>query len=447
MLPIAKAVMSAGEYRPLFFIFRKDKFHQSHYRQLENLNIEWTSPKRLSYLDHRKPGAGKFRNLIPGGINSPITLAADYMKMLRGAELVLRRENVCLLILMGDRQIGWETSLIKQANRLNVSSLIVPFALSGPSGDALYRLKKRESDRAQYQLKGTVNRAAAALFPNWVYKHYGQPLLFYPGSVGLIAWMLGIMPKRPWLLVGGDATRVAVENKVIYDRFSASGVDPEKMTITGHPLMDANVVCDGDSGETLMMEYKVEEGQRFVLFAVPHMAEHSLLDWDAHMAVIERTIRSIVALPNIRLVLNLHPKSELARYEYLSKQYDTVISTESIYKLISICDIYIGGNSSTVMQAIGMGKPALILDYFDTVEDDYGDAPGTIIVKILDDPESFEPILNKLINDEAHYSALKQQQIAHGEDWVKLDRRCTSRVLAEMGDLINRHTNGRADAV
>ena len=450
MLPLAREVLAEGVYRPLFFVFRGGKFQTGDYQRLEQLNLEWTSPERLSYLE-KQPEPGAIAKVLPGGLRSLVSLAVEYRHKLCGADRMLRNERICLLVLMGDRQIGWETSLIKRANQLNVASLIVPFALSGPSADAVYRLRKKKRDLVLYQVKGGANRIAARLFPNWVFEHDGQPLLFYPGSVGFVARAMGIMPEYPWVLAGGAATRVAVENKVIHDRFVGLGVDADKMVITGHPLLDANVVNDVADGERLRQACDVEDGGKLVLFAVPNMAEHSLLAWDRHLLVIEEVIASMVALPGVRLVLNLHPKSDFSRYEYLQQKFHTIISRESIYSLISVCDIYVATTSSTVMQAIGLAKPTIILDYFNFGEQEYGGAPGTIMVKVLDEPESFAPALNKLLEDEVYYHGLQQQQRTRGQDWVRLDGRCTSRVLAEMRKLIDTGTAGyspaRTDAV
>ena len=440
MLPVAEKLRDEENTKPVFFLFRKGRFNSEHYRMIERLDIEWMEPDALAYLPRERDFSlgKKFSKLLPGGLGSLWMLGLHYKRLLHMAKSVLQRESVCALVLMGDRHVGWETSLIAQANKIGVPSLIVPFAASGPKGGALFRLKKGD-DLAMYQVRGVMNRLSAGLYPEWVYEYDGQRLLFYPGSNALVARIMGIMPDKPWTLLGGSATCAAVENRILFDRFIEQGVSRDKMVITGHPQLDASIKYLNDIDISQKRdELRANGEQRLIVFAIPHMAEHALLPWDQHMKLIEYTIERIRQFEDYCLVLNLHPKSDRSRYEYLENKYGIAISLESVYSLIPLCDVFMAAHSSTVMQAIGLRKPSIVLDYFGIGADMYGDAPGVALVNITEHPNTLSNELERLLRP-SFLAELHQKQSCESNNWIIYDGRSTDRVVEQLLTLISVH--------
>ena len=121
---------------------------------------------------------------------------------------------------------------------------------------------------------------------------------------------------------------------------------------------------------------------------------------------------------------------------YLEDKYDVTISTDSIYTLIAICDVYLATHSSTVMQAIGLHKPSIVLDYFGTGKEVFGEAPGVVLVNITEAPETLLAALEDMLDPEFH-DRMKRAQSLEADDWIIVDGRSTARVVELVHELIS----------
>lgn len=453
MLPIASKVAADGKYQSLFFLHHeRDRGKDEYTSLLHQLGLPVIDSGCLAgttssgwHQPHVRKQLSSFlkkcaRRAIPATLRQVCDAAIEYTHKIREANALLERESVAALVLIGDRHVGWETALIKAANQRGIPSLIVPFALSAPEIAARLRLRKQDVDRS-YGMQTFSNRIAGALFPNWVYKFEGSRLLFSPGVQSVVAWALGIMPKNPWTMGGGAATRMAVESPRLRRVFIEQGVPEEKLLVTGKPSVDQVWEAMQSTNRYIIREeLGIPEAGQVLLCAVPQLAEHHLVSWPQHWQEIEFLFATFAQLKNVSVLLSLHPKSNPWDYQQLADRYGAILAKRRIYELLPACDVFVATFSSTVMQAIGLSKPTVIVDFYGLDYTFYDDAPGVIVLRSRDQLAS---TLARLFSDPQYYNLLSEAQCQQASEWILLDGRCTERVVDELYRLVENPVRNR----
>ncbi len=445
MLPLAEKLAEDGQYEPVFFIFRD--ISSTHLDGLKDRAIRVIGPKahglKHSLVQDKVDSLNEGRNdekasryrlwkqkLFASTFFSFFWHLIKYGLQRVKAKKIIENEQVSLLVLVGDRHVGWETSLIKAANDSNISSLIVPFALSDPLGAAKYRLASIQSNL--YFIKSWLDRLISRLFPNWTYHIQDRSLFFVPVANALAAQFWGIMPKTPWALGGGAATCMAVESPHLKEMFVEQDISKDKLIVTGKPSADQIYgLMQNTDVDKMYQEWGVTRTQKVLLCSVPQLAEHGLLPWEEHWREIDFLLATLTAHPDAVVVLSLHPKSDPDAYKNLASKYGAIIAEQRIYSLLPGCDIFVATYSSTVVQAIGVGKPTIVVDFYDLNYTLYDDVPGVVVVN---QRKKFGVILNRLVADREYYERLSKAQKENSSEWALLDGQCTRRVV----DLIYR---------
>jgi hypothetical protein len=332
--------------------------------------------------------------------------------------------------------VGWETALIRAGLEKGVPALITPYTLSDPQGAVQYRL--RRPDVRSYQVRGPLERWLASRHPNWVQAYAGQQLFFLPPPAALAAGWLKLLPARPWTLGGGDAACMAVENEQLRRMFLEQGVPAEKMIVTGKPSSDRIFSeVQQTSPEQIRSELGLQAGERMLLLSVPHLGEHGLVPWEEHWRNTEflfATLAQVAAgQTNLRVVLSLHPKSNLEDYQPLADRYGALLARQRIYQLLPACQLFVSNYSGAVMVAAGLGKPTVVIDFYGLNYTYFDQEPGMIVLR---DQARLAPTLEKLLSSPADYQKLASAQAGRAADWLVLDGQCTQRVAGLLEGLI-----------
>lgn len=434
MLPIAKAIRDQGKFIPLFAL---DAKVAPLVTLLDGMNAVRTEggPLKTSATASSSPSKSpsikqKVFSLLPSLIQALVLFRAERN---RARKLLSNHPNVRLIIVSGDRNVGIETAVIVEGKRRGIPSLIVPFAMSFPEAAAEPRLRTGPQG-GKYAVCTPIHRLLRRLFPSWVWIYKGVPLFFHPPSFALAGWFLGIMPKKPWIIGGGEAKMMAVESDALRDQLLAQGMKPEKMIVTGKPGLDdiarqlASVNVDD-----MRRKLGIVPDEKMILCSVPNFAEHDLLLWDRHLVEMQFLFDEM-ARTGAKVLLNLHPRSDRKHYQPLADKAGVPISDERIYALLPACDILVTSYSSTVAQAVALCKPSVVVDFYGFDYPVYDTAPGAIVLR---DRTRFFPTLQKLLTDSAAYSTYVEEQKAHGKDWAILDGKNTERVLQVIDNLIS----------
>lgn len=206
MLPIARRLLNDGQC-PILLLLNPNEIDQEEVDHYKNEGGLILMVQQLLYSDKDNKSKGLLYRLLPYLFKSSIDYFIGIMEKKKSVNYYLENNNIVALVLMSDRIIGWETVIIREANKRKIPSLIVPVSLSFPDAAAEYRLS-RSNWEIDFGMRNMINRMVAILFPDWVYEYKEQRLLFIPGYQALIAWLLGVMPQKPWTLGGGSASRM-----------------------------------------------------------------------------------------------------------------------------------------------------------------------------------------------------------------------------------------------
>ena len=438
MLPIARRVAADGGYSPLFFFH--NPIEDSQLDVLHQEGIRCVGPginRHGEGLVSQSPRIASLKKAIwwvlPRALRQMAFSATEYGRIRRQARSLLKREPVAALVLVSDRHVGWETALVRVANRQGIPSLIVPYAASDPDSDVITRLNQADSYK-WFGMESLSNRVAGALFPRWLYRYHGKPFLFLPAPQAVVAWALGIMPANPWAEAGGEASLVAVESPQLREMFIRQGVSEAKLVVTGKPSVDSMYQMLNQADRRLVRsELGILPGRHVLLLAVPQLAEQGTMPWAQHWQEIGYLLSTFARLHKVSVVLSLHPKSNPSDYAPLAQRYGAIIAKRRIYEILPASDVFVAANSSTVMQATGIGKPTVVVDFYGLDSSFYANLPGVITVRARD---QLEGTLERLFSDPTYYETLVEAQRQRASQWVLLDGKCTDRVVEKLYSLI-----------
>ena len=271
-------------------------------------------------------------------------------------------------------------------------------------------------------------------FPQILYTYNNKEIFFSPFYTALPGLLFGILPPKPWTLGGGNATKMAVENRFFYNELIKQGTNESKMVVTGKPSTDLIYeTIHTENTNLLRDELGIPNGKKVLLCAVPQLAEHDLVKWERHWWEVVSLFYTFSRLPDVAVVLSLHPRSYVSEYQPIAEKYGAVISKRRIHELLPICDVFVATFSTTVMLAIGLGKPSVVIDFYDHDYDIYDKAPGVVVIRRRD---LLLPTLQKLFYDKDYYEDLSTWQKAQAADWISMDGKCTERVVQEIYNLI-----------
>lgn len=441
MMPIARSLKSKGMLTPLFCVIskRNDLLELLQSETMDAVRPDGTPLPRIlephTSATNTTGGAQntialrvRLFNLLPAFLRSLWTLSKEQS---RARSLIARHRDLRLIIVAGDRNIGIETALIAEAHRQHIPSLIVPFAMSFPEASAEPRLRGGKFMQ-KFGVHTPPRRFLRWLFPSWVYVHKGTPMFFHPVWTALAAWVLGIAPKKPWIIGGGSATLMAAESEAIRRDLLAQGMAPEKLIVTGKPGLDS--IADQlrlMHGKDERRALGISREEQVILCSVPQLAEHDILPWDRHKQEMEFLFQTLTKT-GARVLLSLHPKCDRSWYQPLADAAGAHIRDERIYQLLPICDLFVATYSSTVAQAIALCKPAVVVDFYDLEYPLYRNAPG---VRIVRTHEELLPIMQSLLNEHSKKHECYESQKLHGNEWALLDGKNTDRVITEIEKL------------
>ena len=181
---------------------------------------------------------GNIREMIFMTLPAVVRFTLHYHSRVRRMRNFLQTRKPAIVLLSGDRQLGWELACIKAAKEYGIATLITPYAIQFAEGIAVCRVR-RSDYRQRFLVCGVVRSIVAKFFPDWTFVYRGQRMLYYPVSESLAAHFLGLMPKKPWTVGGGDVDFMAVESAYARKIFLEDGVSADHMVVTGKPCNDS----------------------------------------------------------------------------------------------------------------------------------------------------------------------------------------------------------------
>ncbi len=226
---------------------------------------------------------------------------------------------------------------------------------------------------------------------------------------------------------------MAVESDFAARQLRSYGMQEEKMIVTGKPSFDR--VFLAQSPDRIAAHRQIlglSDHSRVVLCAVPQLGEHHILPWAEHWKETEELFRSLAQLPDAVVLLSLHPKSDIAAYAPLARRFSLTIASQRIFELLPLCTAFVASHSSTILLALTLGKPVVLLDYYKMGNTMFDHEPG---ITVLRDRSALVPALQCILSRSGPVGA-EDGQVGRGCYWARLDGLCTERVAHEIRALL-----------
>jgi len=447
-LPIAQELVSRG-YGASFIVDQMcpqewlDRCNQigARYRMLEEVEAE---PSVTSIRTGRDPAVKNLISILKQTAKRYLPLTSwigswlYLRRILNTTNSLILEEQPAAIVVHLDSVIGLPTALIKVANEANIPSLVVPLGIAPPK----VALEIRRLSPVYFEKLGLGplrNRLMARIFPHWVHDCYGVPLFCNPVEISLAAWWHGLLPRIPYTMAGGFATKVAVACDRAKDIMLTDGVSGKEIVVVGRPEYDClfhSLRKDGSSRKGIYDRLGIDLSRKFLLYAVAHFGEHRILTWEEHWRETEYLLTLFAKLKDVQIVISLPPASRFEDYQAIAAKYNAVIARDyAITELVASCDVFVAGSSSTtVTLAIGSEKPAVVVEFYGFKYSSFFEyGGGTVVVRRRED---LLPLLERIVTDGGFYRSLADAQRDVAPEWILLDGKCASRIANEIISLI-----------
>lgn len=354
-------------YTPYFYIAYNSQFYkkiESHgWKVLSQFQEKKNTPAYKKYfteklkklLDDTNIGCFIQRYVLLERLSKKLEVGILAKKM---ALIELMKVNqISGVILASDRSCGIEASAICAAKERELSIIIPSFAYSA-TYESSYKLRKKKIYDAKYSIHESNVMHCDIL---------GDKSFFRPFESKALS-NLNVMPKKPWLLGGGNSDFVLLESSREKERLLNYGAEPGKYVVTGTSTLDQlfyNLKNQESIKNAVFSEIEIKKYSKVIVFALPQYFEHGLMSKVDQTKCFEDLFKKLKLL-NYTFLVSLHPKANRGDYEWINKISDNIrVSDRSISELVVLADLFVGTYTSTMAWALLCHKECVILDHAD----------------------------------------------------------------------------------
>lgn len=315
--------------------------------------------------------------------------------------------------------------IVLEARALGIGALVMPFVIDNPEGAAEEFSKKQE-----YLVRSFLTKIIAWRYPSWVLNYKGTAVFHVPAMTVVALELLGLSPISPWSNACSFAHAVVVEGNALRSK------DPHarsKSRPIGSLIMDAMHEIRLNAAALkaqLLEEVGLDPSRPFLLCALPpnqFNTNREGMEFETYAEVIDFCLRSL-SKSGWQVIVNKHPRTEASELGLNAQEHPNIkVSTSPIWRLISLCDVYLSFTSATIRWAIACGTPVINYDVYRYHFDDYRAAPGVVHT---DSKQDFIACLNRTAEDSQYLEELKAHQLRCAPEWGSLDGRSHERLLA-----------------
>jgi UDP-N-acetylglucosamine 2-epimerase len=226
------------------------------------------------------------------------------------------------------------------------------------------------------------------------------------------AW-LGIKHALRYKPMGhGGCTKIAVFGSADKELFVSEGVSPESIVVTGNPKFDYLFPAKWNGSKSkICQRWGIPEDKDIVLLLTAYFVEDGLWTSKQREQFITAICQATSKLPQSKLVIKLHPTLEKeADYQQIIKELaepPIICQNVPLPELLHACTLAITITSTAGLEAMAVGKPLVIANFFgdETLFDEKSGV--TIINKEEDLLPALESILHQGLSEEVKEAASK----------------------------------------
>jgi hypothetical protein len=334
--------------------------------------------------------------------------------------------------------------LLAVAKHLGIPIIDVPYAFSWRARFDLRIQEKHEAGKS-FIATGNDRRALRALAPQWLATAHLPGAVYFPPESILSLEAMGVSLEDPTTLMDGYVDVICVESDAMQRHYSAEGVRPSKMVMTG------SMYCD-EIVDSLALDDRARTAFRRPRFIDPDRPR-VLITWslDRHTdrgrfnefpTFKDMTLtffRRLAELPGIEVTTSLSSLAPNCPPETKGwiEAAGFSVTNEDIYSLIARHDLFVAASSSTRRWAFACGKPVVSYDTY-SLEHDKMSSSGFLTSTRLDEVIAH---IDKLTKSEDAYRELAAPQCAEAESWGVMDGHCTDRIVRTIEHVIESRAN------
>ncbi|MBL9130462.1 MAG: hypothetical protein JNG86_04635, partial [Verrucomicrobiaceae bacterium] len=267
--------------------------------------------------------------------------------------------------------------LTREATRLGVPSLVLPYTLDNPlEACEAYHCHPR------HRVSGTLRQWFAKKHPQWAREHRGVTLLRIPFPAALAMQQFGFAPPDPWQNTCSFATRVLLESDAARRAYASSGIPDEKFAIIGstvHDRMAAILSREAENRAELLHELGLDPKRPVFLAAIPpdqFNTKRAGCEFASHAEIVTFWLETLSAT-GWNVIVNLHPHLKPEEIDF-GAWPNVKYSARPTAEVIPLCDVFVASISATIRWAVACGKTVINHDLYLYRYDDYTGAPGVI---------------------------------------------------------------------
>jgi UDP-N-acetylglucosamine 2-epimerase len=239
-----------------------------------------------------------------------------------------------------------------------------------------------------------------------------------------------------------QADKIAAMGKRIKDIYIASGLERDRIVVTGVAHFDHLFNRDKERDSQVLLGCNVALNKRIIVFTTDNISVSETEQ------MLNGVINAVLKIEDIQLVIKVHPREEIAIYQAVAEKYHDsriiVVKDVDLYALISNCELLITKYSTTALEAMMSDKPVVTINL--SGEPDpvpYATEGAAIGVYHYQD---IEPAILKALYDEETRSRLKAGRDEFVRNWAgEPDGKASQRIVMLMKEMIGasaKHSKG-----
>ena len=341
---------------------------------------------------------------------------------------VLDRLAPRALILSDDRKLRPGLNLLRAAGSRGLCTVLAPFAQLAGMTDQLLLRQEAYDHLVESPPWAGVKRRLARRHPRQVEPGPQGALFFYSAPATLALEGLGLLPDHPWRFGRSSDASIAVTGFDEKERLQAQGVAPERIVVVGDPSHDQLHAlardCQGLRAR-LIRRYQLDPDREIIILAAPSLAEQGVLDRKTQERDLEAMVQALGATGD-NLLISLHPKSDPAAYASLEQRHPARLLAEPLRQALPAARLLAGGYTTTMLWAVLLGIPGLILDFH---SHDYPYFQRFAGILRAFSPSEMRRLLREELSDPARRQELAGLQLEAARQLTPFDGQATQRMI------------------
>jgi glycosyltransferase involved in cell wall biosynthesis len=156
------------------------------------------------------------------------------------------------------------------------------------------------------------------------------------------------------------ADKKAAMGEIIKNLYIESGVDPERIVITGVAHFDQLFNRNKEQDKQVLAKSGIDPNEKTILFTTDNITLSETKE------MLTGVISAVLKMNDVQLVIKVHPREDAEPYQEIAKKYRDssihVVKDTDLYALISNCELLVTKFSTTALEAMMVDKPVVTIN-------------------------------------------------------------------------------------